>query len=278
MTLQYQVDSLDNVPEAVRAEYVEQDGKFILQLEGAKPLTDFENLESAMKKRLGDALAKLEAANQDALSKGDLKAFARDFAREMNAESAGTSGGANEQHVADLERKLAASEEKEVQLTGERDTAINNHRSAARTSAIAAAVADSTPRAEAAEAVVKMAGDYFEVAEDGSVKSKIDCEYGPDLEPKAVIEKMKTDPRWAPFWPPSKGGGADRGGGMGGAGGSDGDKNPWSPEQWNKTEQMAMVQTDAAKAERLAKAAGVPVHATRRQAEDLWARKASHAA
>lgn len=60
MPLPLIVESLDKIPEAVRGEYVEQDGKYRLNVDGWEDTTALKNALASEKTRLKDAKAKLQ--------------------------------------------------------------------------------------------------------------------------------------------------------------------------------------------------------------------------
>ena len=263
MTLAATVDKIEDVPEAIRPHYVQEGEKYVLKVEGMKHEADFQRFEEALRKRLADTTSELKALQGQQLKRDDIVEILRGFAAPGQGGKGG-GGDGDDPKVADLERQLAAAREAEAAASKARDEAVTAHRVATLTGSVARAVAEAAPRAESAETIVRLAADYFEVAQDGAVKSKLHCEFGPDLTPGQLLAKMKTDPRFAPFWPPSAGSGA--GGGGGGASGGGGD-NPWTAAHWNQTRQAEIITRSADEADRLAKAAGVPLHATRRQAE-----------
>lgn len=69
MPLPLFVESLDKIPEALRGEYVEQDGKFRLNVDGWEDTTGLKNALASEKTRLRDAKAKL--SRWEALGKTD---------------------------------------------------------------------------------------------------------------------------------------------------------------------------------------------------------------
>ena len=103
---------------------------------------------------------------------------------------------------------------------------------------------------EALEDALDRAERVFEVDDHGNVVTKEVLGTTPGLQASVWFTDMqKSRPHW---WGNSAGGGAG-----GNRGGNDmGGKNPWSAEHWNMTEQGKLVQSDRAKAEQLAKAAG----------------------
>jgi hypothetical protein len=69
MALALTVDTLDSVPEALRSEYTEKDGKFVLSVEGMEDTTGLKNALNAERKRAKDFEAKTR--KWEALGKTD---------------------------------------------------------------------------------------------------------------------------------------------------------------------------------------------------------------
>lgn len=267
MAVSAEVDSLENVPESLRSEYEERDGKFYLNVTGAKTQADFDRFEEAIRRRVEDKQTQIDEAKR---FNDDLKAKLAELQADNDRLKDGKSGGDEvlQSRLSDLERELKAATDKFQAAAAERDEAVIARTNLTRDTALAQAVATSGPRAEVATTVTEMAAKWVEVATDGSVKTKIDCEFGPDLTPDELISRIKGDPRFAPFWPTSRGGGA--GGGDGGAAGGAGlDNNPWTVKHWNKTAQQQLIVADEARAKALANAAGVGLYATIAQAQKV---------
>jgi hypothetical protein len=231
------VDTLEDVPEAVRGYYVERDGKFALQVQGMKTQADVDavltllNKEKGLHKTLQDRVKLLGDRRIE-----DIPAML-DRIPELEAHQ---TTGTDEERVNRLvearinarlgpvQRDLDAARN---QLT-ERDQQIEQF--------------------QAADAIL-LADRVFEVTEDGRVVTKDNVGVTPGIEPAAWLTDIQAKrPHW---WGPSTGGGAggQRGGGVDTTG------NPFTHDNWNMTEQGKLVRSDPAKADQLAKLAGTTV-------------------
>ena len=255
MALAYEVADLDSVAEENRSLYVQTGSGYRLDITGAKSVSDVDALETALKKRLAERTEELARAKDSGASAKEIRDMARMVAKEIASEQ-GDDRGESDRRAADLERELAAAREHAERLNSERDAAVQREATFRMESAMSKAVAMTGVRSESATNLMYLAMREFEVSEDGSVVSKIDSEFGPNLTPEVVFEKMKADPRYAPFWPASRGGGAG-GGGRGGGGASG--PNPWTHDEWNRTAQAQLIAADRDQAATLAKIAGQPL-------------------
>jgi len=152
--------------------------------------------------------------------------------------------------VAPLERQIAT-------LTGERDTFAGKvgefeAKDVKRTihDNIRKAATVAKVRDTAIEDALMAGGNVFEVNELGNVVTKDNVGVTPGIDATVWLTEMKTArPHW---WPETKGVGAK--GGQGGFA-----SNPFTAENWNITEQGALVKTDRARADQLALSAGTTV-------------------
>lgn len=247
------VDTLDSVSESVR-EYYEptEDGRFALAVDGMQPDSAVTAVKDALNKRLRDQTEKLKLLS-GGLSRDEVLEAIRDAAKGMH------SGDGDGGRGTDAEREIAALKAAKEQAEAEAAMAIAQRQESTIGFAVTSAVAAAGVLPQSAEIVGRAIGDVFEVAGDGTVRSKVDCEFGADLTPAEVAEKMRTDVRFAPFWPASKSGGSSSGGdGAGGDG-----NNPFLKANWNLSAQAALVREDMSKAQRMASAAGVTIGATK---------------
>ena len=258
MAFKMVVDTLDGLPEDVAKEYIEQDGKFVIQVEGMKTQADIDRVQSSLtaarteasgfKAKLAllgdrkvedvvtllDRIPELEAAAEGKLDEekinqlveGRIQAKLAPVTRERD--SAKT-------RVTELEGIVANFEGKEKGRT------IHDQ---VRRAAKAAGVLD-----EAVDDALMLADRTFELTEDGVAVVKKDTSFAEGLQPKDWFADLQAKrPHW---WPATAGGGA--GGNRGGNGGG---TNPWSHEGWNLTDQGKIYAADKGRAETLAKAAG----------------------
>jgi hypothetical protein len=256
------VDTLEDVPEAVRGYYVERDGKFALQVQGMKTQADVDavltllNKEKGLHKTLQDRVKLLGDRRIE-----DIPAML-DRIPELEAHQ---TTGTDEERVNRLvearinarlgpvQRDLDAARN---QLT-ERDQQIEQFQAADRTRTVHDKVRDAATKAkllpEAVDDAILLADRVFEVTEDGRVVTKDNVGVTPGIEPAAWLTDIQAKrPHW---WGPSTGGGAggQRGGGVDTTG------NPFTHDNWNMTEQGKLVRSDPAKADQLAKLAGTTV-------------------
>jgi hypothetical protein len=266
MAFKMVLDSLEGLPEEVAKEYVEKDGKFVIQVEGMKAPEDFTKLQTSLnaargetttlKQRLGllgdikveDAVAQLaripelEAAAEGKVDEAKLKELAENRAKTL---------------LAPVERELQSTK----QALTEREQRIQTFEAQDRTRSIhrelRKAAKEAGVRDEAVEDALLYGDRYFERLEDGAVVVKGDTDFTQGLAPKDWLAEIQPKrPHW---WPDSEGGGA--GGNRGSGGGVQ--KNPWSAENWNVTEQGQIYRGSATRAEQLAKAAGTTVGGAR---------------
>ena len=105
---------------------------------------------------------------------------------------------------------------------------------------------------------VKLLGKtIFEINEEGLVLTGEHPNVTPGIAPDIWLSEMQEKrPHW---WPVSTGGGSKGGS----TGGPSFNKNPWSGEHWNLTEQSKAYREDKTKAERMAVAAGTTIGGVR---------------
>lgn len=166
--------------------------------------------------------------------------------------------------VAPLEREIGKLKES---IT-ERDQTIDTFKSEKRQRTIHDEVRKALVEGKvldvAHEDALSLAERVFEVREDdGAIVTKDNVGITPGLAAKDWLAEIQTKrPHW---WAPSQGGGS---GGGGPGVGVNGGKNPWSRENWNMTQQGALVrQLGPEKAENLAKQAGSSIGAVAPPAE-----------
>lgn len=255
------VDSLEGVPEALHGLYVEQDGKFHLQVTGLPSQGDIDAVrrllekEKALHKTLQDRVKLLGDHRIE-----DIPAML-DRIPELEA-SQGQIDEAKVEAIVDsrVRTRVAPIERERDQLKGqvaEKDKTIEEYQGKERTRTIHDKVREDAVKAkvlpEAVEDALMLADRIFEVTEEGRVVTKDNVGVTPGIEPSVwLTDVQKTRPHW---WGPSQGGGA---GGQRGGGG-DATSNPFTHENWNLTAQGELVRTDRQKAEQFAKAAGTTI-------------------
>lgn len=256
------LDSMDGVGDAFHDLYTERDGKFYLTgIEGVKTQADIDRLSRSLSqereahkatkdkyKPLDDFLDDIPVAVErlskyeeiEAAAKGKLDDKAIDGIVESRIKS----------KLTPIEREKKTLAERNALLEQENSELKNRDRrrlihDAVRREAIASKMIET-----AVEDALLMAERSFEVNEEGDVVTK------EGVSPKDwLIDMQPKRPHW---WPASQGAG-----GRGSGGGSGLTDNPWTADNWNLTRQSQIYREDAAKADRMAKAAGSTVGAAR---------------
>jgi hypothetical protein len=262
MAFKMVLDSLDGLAAEVAAEYVEKDGKYVIQVEGMKTEEDVRKVQNSLtaarteantlKQRLSllgdrkveDVVAQLDRIPElEAAAKGKLDDAAIDQIVETRIKS---KLAPVERERDTLKTQLAEKDQVIGQFT-EKEKVRKIHKQV-REAAKTAGILD-----EAVEDALLLADRTFELTEDGLAVVKEGTSFGAGLQPKDWLSDLQTKrPHW---WGESSGGGAGGNRQGGGAGG----KNPFTAENWNMTEQGKIYNENPTRAETLAKAAGTTV-------------------
>lgn len=267
MTLKAILDSIDDLPEPLKGEYVQKGDKFELQVEGMKTEGDVTRVQEALRKEKND----FKAFKDRYAVLGDRKpediVTQLDRIQELEAAAGGKLDDDKINQIVEgrVKQKIAPIERERDQWKTqalEKDKTIEGLTSAERTRKIHDAVRKAGGAAkitaEAMDDAILLAEKHFEVDESGKVVTKDGAGVTPGIGPDVwFIDLQKTRPHW---WGGSSGGGAG-----GGRGGFDGKTNPFTHENWNMTEQGKLVTADRAKAEQMAKAAGTSIGGPRPQ-------------
>lgn len=260
--LEMSYPSLDNIPEAFRGLYSEDNGAFKLTgVVGVKTQDDINRLQEALNKERndhktvkGDLTRLLGGRTADEIL-ADL-----DSIPALKAAAAGNDPKAVEDQVnARLQQATAPLQRQIAELNSQLEAASQSvaelkTREVNRTitDVISKAAMESKALPEAIEDIAFMGRNMFEVNESGEVVAKNDI---PGLTPGVSAQVWLTEMKRAKpyFWPQSQGAGGR--GGQGNLGGN----NPFSKEGWNLTEQGALISRDRSLAEQMAKQAGTTV-------------------
>jgi hypothetical protein len=274
MTLEATIQDKAKIPEGLAAHYVETDGVFHLDVTGMKTQKDFDDYAEALKKRLTDAGADFARKQGSGLSRDDVvevvEGALKKFAGGVKPKGNGTDGGDDGEpgdvsaRLHDVERNLAAITKELTTTKKERDEALGKSRDTTiRTKLTQAAnAAGATP--EGVTNLVSLIETNFEVAQDGSVVTKLEAGPGvsPNQKPEDYLAAVAREKAFRMFWPKSVGAGADGDGAGGpGAGGDLSKSNPWTKAGWNMTTQSKLFVNNKTEAERLMKVAGVELGA-----------------
>lgn len=275
MTLEAVLSDATKIPEGLKDHYVETDGVFTLDVPGMKTQQDFDNYATALKKRFTDAGADFARKNDAGLSREDVAQLIEDGLKKFapgvkpgdkpNGKGDDQVPGDVSARLHDLERNVASLTSDNKKLKGERDEALGKSRDTTIRNKLtqAANTAGATP--EGVGNLVSLVEPNFEVAQDGSVVTKLDAGAGvsPNQKPDDYFSAIAREKAFRMFWPASKGAGADGDGPGGpGTGGDLGKGNPWTKAGWNLTTQGKLYSSNKTEAERLMKAAGVELGAT----------------
>ncbi len=273
MTLEATIQDKAKIPEGLAAHYVETDGVFRLDVTGMKTQKDFDDYAEALKKRLTDAGADLARKHGTGLGRDDvveiIEGALKKFAVGVKPKGDGTDGGNGvdgdvSARLHDLERNLASVTKELEKSNKERDDALGKSKDTTIRNSLtqAANAAGATP--EGVSNLVSLIERNFELAQDGSVVTKLEAGAGvtPNQKPEDFIAAVARQKDFRMFWPKSVGAGADGDGAGGpGAGGDLGKGNPFSKAGWNMTTQGKLYTANKPEAERLMKAAGVELGA-----------------
>ena len=275
MTLEATIQDKAKIPEGLADHYVETDGVFVLAVNGLKSQKDFDDYAEALKKRLTDAGADLARKHGTGLGRDDvveiiegaLKKFVKPGA--TPGKGNGTDGGDGADgdvsaRLHDLERNLASVTKELEKSNKERDDALGKSKDTTIRNQLTQAANSAGATPEGVSNLVSLIERNFEVAQDGSVVTKLEAGPGvsPNQKPEDFLAATARDKAFRMFWPKSVGAGADGDGAGGpGAGGDLGKGNPWTKAGWNMTNQGKLYSANKPEAERLMKAAGVELGA-----------------
>lgn len=269
-------DNQDDIPEALREYYVERGGKWHLQAEGLKTQADVDAVKKvADKERAARADLEKKLKRFEALGDRDpdellkLADEVEDLRAQLEA-GGGDKGGKDEEiqrridaavakatnplkreldrAKADLDKERAKVTEKDQQVEG----LVGRMKRAHLEQQLTAAATAAKVRGEALPDILRYQ-DVFEVETDDAgnftgVRTRDNVGVTPGLAPDQwLADQQQSRPHW---WPTSVGGGA-----TGGTGGK-GARNPFAKDSANLTEAGALLESDRAKAETLARAAG----------------------
>ena len=262
-------DSIDEIPEQYRDLYTEKNGKWELTgIQGVKTQADVDRLQTSLTKERDEHKATKDklavwdgmdhaetVANLDRIPALEAASSGKMDDAAIEAEVSRRVEGTIKSQIAPLERQIGTLTKDNEALTAsntELTTSINNGKI---DNVVRAAMAKSNAHGTAVDDALMLAkSGVFSIAEDGAILTAENNMGIPSgLDPDAFVGHMQGVRRH--WWPESSGSGAP---GSGGSGGPTGD-NPFSHANWNMTKQGALVRSDRAMAERLAKQAGTTI-------------------
>lgn len=262
MAFKMELESLDGLPEEVAKEYVERDGKFVIQVEGMKTQEDVNRVQNALN---AERTAHAELKTKVKTTFGDEKfEVIREKLDKLPELEAAAAGNLDETKIASivegrLKAKTAPIERENTNLKNE-NAALKEQVQTFATKEKGRTIADQI-RAEAAKAkmldgaiedAVFLGSSVMELQDDGVAVVKAATGFTEGLSAKDFVAQLQEKkPHW---WGPSQGGGAG-----GNRGGPSATNNPFSHEHWNMTEQGKLIRADRSRAEALATAAGTTI-------------------
>jgi hypothetical protein len=274
MTLEAVLSDATKIPEGLKDHYVETDGVFVLDVPGMKTQQDFDNYATALKKRFTDAGADFARKNDAGLTRDDVAELIEAGLKKLapGVKPDGKPNGKGDDQISgdvsarlhDLERNVASLTSDNKKLKTERDDALGKSRDTTIRNKLTQAANSAGATPEGVGNLVSLIEPDFEIAQDGSVVTKLEAGPGvsPNQKPDDYFAAIARDKSFRMFWPASKGAGADGDGPGGpGAGGELGKDNPWSKAGWNLTNQGKLYTANKIEAERLMKAVGVELGA-----------------
>jgi len=260
--------TMAEVPVTFKSLYTEQDGKAVLTgVIGMKTQVDVDRVQEGLRKERED----------HAKTKADLKPFKGMNAAEVQAtldrveELEAASGGKLDdeainkivesrmkQKTAPLERQIEELTTANSELTSDNDKLNGTITTGSRNEVVRKIASEMKVHGTALRDIELVAADYLEKDETtGKWIVKTDADgVTPGVDVKQFMQEMqKQRPHW---WPTSTGGGA-----VGGMGGVNGGKNPFSGDNWNVTQQGKLINSDRELANQLATAAGTSIGGAR---------------
>ncbi len=276
-TLKAVIDRAEDIPEAAREFYKEEDGVFLLDIEGVDKHPSTKALRGALdgqkqaRKKAADEIAALKAKlaaipddfnpEEYASIKAKLEAYEADPDKNKGGDAAKqmqeltASRKLLEQRISTMEKASKEEIAKKDETIKKKDAFINRllvDEGLTKALMNAGVSKEFLPAAKALhKEVVKV------VEEDGKYEAIVDTDTGPlDLD-RYVSDWVASD-EGKPFIPPAKG--VDAGGANGQRGQRSpvpgGQPNPWDKATWNLTKQGEIMKRDRVLASKLAKAAG----------------------
>lgn len=174
MPLALIIDSADKVPEALRSEYTEKDGKFHLNVEGLEDTTGLK--KSLQSEREAAKALKAEIAGWKKLGKSPEEIGELVTAKEAEALEAAKKAGKFDEILAQHQTKWAKERaDAEAKLTTERDAALTSERSAVVETKVTTALTSAKATKEGMDLLIERLGRRvkFEIGADGKRTTQI---------------------------------------------------------------------------------------------------------
>lgn len=244
-----------DIPAGMKEHYVEADGKWVLECEGAVPkarLDEFRKTNTDLKKKL-EAFDGIDPEEHRTL-----------VARKAEFE-AGTGAGAKEKIEAEVSKRVGSMKEESDKKIAALESTTKAQREKLHALQIdqtmIAAATEMGLRKTATQDLISRARAVWRLGENDAPvaftgEEQIYGKSGQPITPKEWLEALAKDATH--LFEESKGGGAGGGGGGGtkGGGGPDTNINPWKNETLSLKTQREIFLADPERARRLASAAG----------------------
>ncbi|MDF2797439.1 MAG: hypothetical protein K0R85_183 [Devosia sp.] len=258
MALKTILDNLDDVPDALKSEYKEVDGKFVLDIEGIDAHPAVVNLKTAHERQktanktlqtdLAAAKARLEGLPDD---------FDADAYEALQAQAEGKAPAKTDEQVAQVRQQLERKHQGELAKKDERIATLEGAVTKATiddglSKALDEAGVDPAFK-PGAMALLKSKGAVKLVEEDGTFKATVETDMGPMPLASYVKDWSGSDEGKIYVKKPT---GGDASGGQG----NRFTDNPWDTSNGkrpNLTKQQELIASNDAKARQMAQAAGV---------------------
>jgi hypothetical protein len=271
------VETLDDVPEALHAEYVEKDGKFYLEFEGesykvhpaiqplANALTNAKKERDTIRRERDALKTRVEGLPDDFDADRYAQLIHEDEERKKDPNyKPGGNAEELQRMRQQLEQRLTAAEKKRLDEIAAKDVEIQERDATIRTlvaeeglqKALVQAGVDS-PFLPATQALLSRAVKVEVDEESGRPRAVVETDLGTVPVEQYVENWAKSDAGKVYVRKPTGGGaGGDGRGATNGSGKRD--VNPWAPTTRNLTEQGRLVRDDKQRAERLMREAKMP--------------------
>lgn len=263
--------NLDDLDEGLHDFYVEQDGKFVLDVEGVDDHPSVVALKNALerqksdRRKMADDLTKLKDKLGKIPEDFDPEAYqtAMNELEELrNNPNRKPDEKERQELVAarkSLEQKITNLEKAHKELVDKKDGELKKRDTKIHSLLIDDGLTKALVEAGVGKEYLKaskalLRGDCTVIEEDGDYRAVVESDVG-QLDIGRYVTDWVASDEGKVFVPPARGGDADNKG-KPTARPMATDKNPWSKEHHNLTEQGRILREDRSKAEKLAKAAG----------------------
>ena len=250
MTLKFKIETLEGLSEDVSKLYVEKDGAFFLDVEGAVSEADHDEVKSKYVSAKDEAI-------QNRLTAKDWKSLGESPAEVRKLMDAAKKGGAGAEDAQARLDAMAADHKIEIDESNARFDKMSKRNA---TSELKTELAKAGFHSDAIDDIASGALSQLKFSEDGTMKvtnpdgtpmSGNGPEYGATL---ADFAKKLTATKAYALRSEFKNGGEKPAGSQGGTPNGD---NPWKPETRNLTKQAALLNSDPDKAKAFKAEAGI---------------------